>query len=231
MLADPPPRQLALPFPHRPEFAAADLIEAPSNAAALAWLARTPEWPGGRLLLWGEAGCGKTHLLHLWAARTGARYLPAPALRPEVLAEIVVGTGGLALDDADAAPDAVTLLHCLNAAAEAGRPVLLAARSPPARWAIGLADLASRLRATTAVEIGPAEEALLAALLARLLAERQLAVPAPLQAWLLLRLPRTPAALREVVARLDRAALGAQRAVTKAIIGEVLAMFLEAQEP
>ena len=235
MLSDAPPRQLALPFSHRPEFAAADFIVAPSNEAALAWLARTADWPGRRLLLWGEAGCGKTHLLHLWAARTGARYVPAPALRPEALdeilgAEILEAAGGLALDDADAAPDAVTLLHCLNAAAEAARPVLLAARTPPARWAIALPDLASRLRATTAVEIGPAEDDLLHALLARLLAERQLAVAAPVQAWLLARLPRTPAALREMAARLDRAALGAQRAVTRALAGEVLAAFLDEQE-
>ncbi len=230
MLSDGPPRQLALPFSHRPEFAAADFIVAPSNEAALAWLARTADWPARRLLLWGEAGCGKTHLLHLWAARTGARYVPAPALRPVSLDEILGATGGLALDDADAAPDAVTLLHCLNAAAEAARPVLLAARTPPARWAIALPDLASRLRATTAVEIGPAEDDLLHALLARLLAERQLAVAAPVQAWLLARLPRTPAALREMAARLDRAALGAQRAVTRALAGEVLAAFLDEQE-
>ena len=229
MLSDAPPRQLALPFAHRPEFAAADFIVAASNEAALAWLARTPDWPGRRLLLWGEAGCGKTHLLHLWAARTGARYVPGPALRAAALEEMLGAAGGLALDDADAAPDARTLLHGLNAAAEAGRAVLLASRTPPARWAIALPDLASRLRATTAVEIGPAEDALLHALLARLLAERQLAVAAPVQAWLLARLPRTPAALREVAARLDRAALGAQRAVTKALAGEVLAVFLEEQ--
>ncbi len=53
-------------------------------------------------------------------------------------------------------------------------PVLLAARAPPARWQFGLADLASRLRAITAVEIGPPEDTLLRILLARLLAERQL---------------------------------------------------------
>ena len=98
---------------------------------------------------------------------------PAPALHglPELPA------AGVALDDADAVADERALLHLLNAAGEAGLPVLLAARAPPARWAARLPDLASRLRAMTAVEIGAPEDALLRALLARLLADRQLRLP------------------------------------------------------
>ena len=115
-------------------------------------------------------------------------------------------SGGIAIDDADLAPEE-PLLHLLNASAEAGCPALLASRTPPARWPIRLADLASRLRAITAVEIGPADDSLLRALLLRLLGERQLAVPQAVQEWLLLRLPRTPEAIREAAARLDRLAL------------------------
>ena len=131
--------------------------------------------------------------------------------------------GGVALDDADAMAEEPALLHLLNAAREAGLPVLLAARTPPARWPVRLPDLASRLRAVTAVEILPPEESLLRALLLRLLADRQLAVRPDLQDWLLLRLPRSPAALREAVARLDRAALAAGGAVTRPIAAGVVA--------
>lgn len=210
------PRQIPLPFVHRPDFATATFLEAPSNADALAWLARTGEWPGGRFALWGEAGCGKTHLLHRWAARVGAHVTGMPE------AEIGPPAGPLALDDAEtAAGEERAFLHLLNGAAEAGCPVLLAARTPPSRWRVRLPDLASRLRATSAVQIGPAEDGLLGALLTCLLAERQLAVPPAVQAWLLLRLPRTPAAIREAAARLDHAALAAGGAVTRPIAAEV----------
>ncbi len=214
------PRQLALAFPHRPEFATAPLLEAPSNAAARAWLARTADWPGFRLALWGEPGCGKTHLLQRWAAARGASCWSGAGLRGIVPGPLP--RAGIALDEADALPEEPALLHLLNAAAEAAVPVLLAAHAPPARWPVRLADLASRLRATTAVEIRPADDALLRALLTRLLAERQLDVAVPVQAWLLARLPRTPAALREAAARLDRAALRAGRAVGRALAAEVL---------
>ncbi len=210
------PRQLPLPLDLAPRWAGWPFIEAPSNHAALALLEHAPAWPDHRLLLWGEAGSGKTHLLHRWARRAGAPSLEGAALRfPAPPAR------ALAIDDADLAPEE-TLLHVLNARAEARLPTLLAARPAPARWPIRLPDLASRVRAMLAAELGPPDDALLRALLARLFAERQLAVPETVQDWLLLRLPRAPAALREAVARLDRAALGAGGGVTRALAAAVV---------
>jgi chromosomal replication initiation ATPase DnaA len=194
----PAPDQIPLQFPYRPGFATADFMPAASNEAALAWIARPEDWPERRLLVWGEAGTGKTHLLHIWCRGHRAGLLTATSLpvleRPPET--------GLSIDDADQVSDETRLLHLLNAAGEAGHRVLLAARTPPARWTIRLPDLASRLRAITAVPIAPPEDSLLRALLARLLADRQLAVAAGLQEWLLRRLPRTAAAYREAVARL-----------------------------
>ena len=75
------PRQLALPFPHAPHFRAEEFLAAASNADALAWLRDAASWPLGRLALWGPEGCGKTHLLHLWAERHGADCWPARGWR------------------------------------------------------------------------------------------------------------------------------------------------------
>lgn len=217
-----PPPQLPLPFPFQPSYAADDFLQAGSNEPALSWLGRVSEWPGGRLALWGQPGCGKTHLLHVWTARahgvlqSGTGLADIPELPPH---------GGLAIDDADHAPEE-PLLHLLNATLEARLPVLLAARRPPARWPVRLPDLASRLRAITAVEIGPPEDSLLDALLLRLAADRQLDLAPALQGWLRRRLPRSPGALREAVARLDRAALATGGKVSRALAAEALADLL-----
>jgi chromosomal replication initiation ATPase DnaA len=85
-----------------------------------------------------------------------------------------------------------------------------------------LPDLASRLRALTAVRIGPPEDGLLRRLLARLLQERQLNVGGPLQEWLLVRLPRSQGTIREAVARLDHAAMAAGGRVTRTLAQAVL---------
>jgi chromosomal replication initiation ATPase DnaA len=208
-------RQLPLPFPHTTDFDDAPFLRAPSNETALAWLDHGT-WPHGRLLLWGEPGCGKTHLLHHWSRQTNARILAGPQLLLEPPLQPI------AVDDADLAPE-LALLHLLNAASEAGLPVLLTAALPPSRWRFAIPDLASRLRATTAVEIGPAEDSLLRMLLARLLADRQLAVAEPVHEYLLRRLPRTPAAIREAASRLDRLALASGHRITRGLAAHVIA--------
>ena len=211
--------QLVLPFPHEANYDARDFLPAVSNQEALAWLQRAADWPERRLALWGQAGCGKTHLLRAWAVSTGAPCLAGQALRD--LNE-VPDSGALVLDDADTvAPDAM-LLHLLNTARDRGLSVLLSGRTPPARWPVRLPDLASRLRAVTPIEIRPPDDALLRALLMRLLADRQLAVPQSVQDWLLLNLPRSPAALRTAVGRLDRASLAFGKAITRSLAASLL---------
>jgi chromosomal replication initiation ATPase DnaA len=215
-----PTAQLALNFPHLPQFTRGGFLAASSNEEARAWLARTEDWPLRRLALWGEGGCGKTHLLHVWADEHHANLCSGAALcDPAELPDC----GAFAIDDADACCDPEQLLHLLNLAEEAGSLVLLAARLPPARWSCELPDLASRLRAITAVQILPARDGLLRALLAKLLAERQLAVPEAVQEWLLLRLPRTPAAVWEAAMRLNRLGLERGRAVGRTLAAEMLA--------
>ena len=128
----------------------------------------------------------------------------------------------LAIDDADTVPQETALLHLLNAAAEAGHPVLLTAREPPSRQTHLLPDLASRLRASLAVEISPPDDAMLTQLLFRLAAARQLILNAQVSQFLLTQLPRTPAALREAIARLDRAALAAGGKITRPLAAQIL---------
>jgi len=208
--------QLPLPFAPVRQGSPPPVIAAASNEAARAWLARTADWPQRRLALWGPARCGKSSLLAQWARQQDARLLDGPTLR------FPPPGGPLAIDDADRAPP-LALLHVLNAVQEAGDPVLLAAAAPPARWVVDLPDLASRLRALTAVAIEAPEDDLLRALLARLFAARQLRPAEATLSWLLARLPRTHAAIAAAVERLDYAAQALGAPIAPALARQVLA--------
>ncbi|WP_149539389.1 P-loop NTPase family protein [Siccirubricoccus phaeus] len=206
-------RQLALPL-RLPPPAPGALLEDASNAEALAWLARPEAWPQHRLALYGPAATGKSHMLAEFAARHAWPSLPGPAIRglPDIPA-----APGLTLDDADCALDEAALFHLLNICAERRQAVLLAGRAPPARWPVKLPDLASRLRAITAVGVQPPTDTLLAALLRKHFAALQLRVDPAVQGWLLLRLPREAAAMAAAARTLNEAALAAGGAVTRTL--------------
>ncbi len=221
-----PPTQLPLPLARPPSSARADWIPDASNAEALAWLAAPGTWPLCRLALFGPAGTGKTHLLRIAAAEQGWRLIDGAALTEDLALAPAAGT---ALDAADQAGQAA-LFHLINQAAEARAPLLLAARLPPARWATTLPDLSSRLRATQAVGLAEPSDALLAALLAKHLADRQLRLDAAVQSWLLARLPRDAASLAAAVATLDEAALAHAAPITRPFARQVLGAWLAQDE-
>jgi len=114
------------------------------------------------------------------------------------------------------------LFHLLNLTAAEGGRCLMTAPCPPRDWGIRLPDLKSRLDATQSVRIAPPDEALLAAVLVKLFADRQLTVPHSLIDWLVLRMERSLGMARSVVAALDARALAEGRAITRAMAAEVL---------
>ena len=215
--------QLALAFDHRAALGAEDFLIAESNREAVLWLDRWPDWPAPALAIYGPAGCGKTHLAHVWMARSGARMLTPQALAAGPCVE-VLGEGGCAVIDwvDTAAFDEPALFHLYNVAAETGGHLLLTGREPPARWSVGLADLRSRLSAAPAVAVRVPDDALIGALLGKLFGDRQLRVGEDVIAFLLPRMERSFDAARRLVALLDAAALAGHRNITVPLARDIL---------
>lgn len=212
--------QFSFDFGDRPQYGSEHFLPAPCNEAALAWLGRWPDWPGPALAIHGPAGSGKTHLLHLWSARSDAALLDAAELTAAVVRDLAGRP--VALDGADELREPAALFHLYNLQKEGGSHLLLAARTPPARWDHGLADLSSRLATAPAVELGLPDEALLERLVVKFAAERQLEiVPAAIR-FLVARIERSFDAARKAVARLDSASLGTGRRITVPMAREVL---------
>jgi chromosomal replication initiation ATPase DnaA len=213
--------QLAFEFPNRPAFGAEDFLVAPSNEEAIVWLDRWPDWPLPALILYGPPGCGKTHLVHVWQVRSGAAVVLPEALTIARVPELAGSARALAVDGADEAEERA-LLHLVNLASERRAQLLLTARSAPQFWPTALADLRSRLLAMPAVAVGTPDDGLIAAVLLKLFADRQLTVGEEVVAYLLRHMERSLAAARRIVAALDHAALAAHRRVTVNLARQVL---------
>ena len=219
-------RQLPLDLTVPPAHARADFLPAPANRDALAMLDAPQSWPQGRLLLIGPEGAGKTHMAAFWAAENGARRVAAADLRPEAADLLAAPGGAVVVEDADHAGRAAgaeqALFHLWNLGPPRGCLLLLTARGAPRDWGLALPDLRSRMDAMAQVRLGPPDEALLAAVLVKLFADRQLAVPAGLIDWLVLRMDRDLGLARRLVAAIDREAMAAKAPVTRRIAAGLL---------
>jgi chromosomal replication initiation ATPase DnaA len=223
MKPDLPARQLAFDLPARALYHRDDFFPSPANVAALAALEDWRHWPGGKLVLTGPEGAGKTHLAHVWAGMSGAVILPATGLA--TLDPAPLTGAAVVVEDAEAVagnPAAETALFHLHNLVTSGGHLLLTAATPPRDWGLALPDLASRLMAAPHASLQAPDDALLAAVLVKLFADRQIAVSAALIAYLIARMDRSIAAAQALVAALDAAALARGGPVSRALAAEVL---------
>ena len=220
-------RQLILDFTHRPALGKADFLVSDCNRTAVAWVDRWPDWPAPALAVYGPRASGKTHLAHVWAARSGAVVVRGQDIENRAAPDILDDAPSCVLDHADDIFDEEALLHLYNHVAETGGSLLLIARLPPAKWKIDLPDLSSRVGAAPAVGIRPPDDELLGALLVKHFHDRQLKVADDVLVYLLPRMERSFAAAGTLVGALDRLGLAEGRAVTVPLARAVLEQLKE----
>jgi chromosomal replication initiation ATPase DnaA len=220
-------RQLVLDLPLRAALGRDDFLVTPSNAAAVAMIDRYPDWPHHGVVLVGDGGSGKSHLLEVWRQASGARLVTAAQLGSEAPDQLLA-EGALAIDNAPGeALDERALFHLLNLTRETGGHVLIASDTDPAHWKVQLPDLASRLRALAVARLDPPDDALLRGVLVKHFADRQVAVEESVISYLMLRMPRSLDAARAIVMELDALALAEKSAVTRTLAARVLQRMTE----
>lgn len=217
-------RQLGLDLPSRTALGRDAFYVAPSNAMALAMVDNWQSWAGGKLVLTGPTGAGKTHLTHVWADMTAAVIILAKDLPNADIPALA--TGAIAVEDvphiADNPAAQTALFHLHNLVLAEGHPLLLTGTPPVPRWKLTLPDLASRVAAATAVALDPPDDTLLSAVLVKLLADRQLTPKPDLVPYLLSRMDRSFAAAIALIDQLDAASLALQRPITRPLAASVL---------
>lgn len=212
-------RQLTFDLPMRAALERADFFVSPANADALAMVDVPALWPQGKLLLCGPEGSGKSHLAEVFAHDSGAMILEGRDLfDPDILPDVMV------IEDANlvATRQEETLFHLHNRMLAKGGLLLLTARQTPGHWGLRLPDLLSRMEGTAIARIQGPDDAVLAAVLVKLFADRQLQVAPSLITYLISRIDRSFAAAHALVGALDARALAQGRAVTRALAGELL---------
>lgn len=221
------PRQLPLDLGHGTGYSRDDLVVSSANRQAVALVDSWPDWPSPVVVLAGPTGSGKTHLASIWQERTGAQRLDARSL-----GEAASGFGlrPVLIDDIDGdRVDEPALFHLINAVRGAGSHLLLTARRFPTAWDVTLPDLSSRLKAAATVEIHEPDDLLLAGVITKLFADRQIEVEPHVVHYLARRIERSLATAMRVVERLDHMALEQKARITRALAAEAVSSMDEGQ--
>ncbi len=234
-------RQLTFALPTTVDYSLTSLCPLGCQADARTWLNNWRDWPNHGLVLMGEQASGKTHLAQVWLElaqqQPQGQLLRAADLAPERLAatldQLAAVCPLVVVDDADQLASLSAqegALHLYHAVQRRGGYLLLTARSAPAqvvdkgaaRWGLGLADWASRVRAMAVVAVGQPSDQDLRQVLSKLFNDRQLLPDPALQDYLLARTERSFASLGQLVAALDAYSLLHQRPITLPLARQVL---------
>lgn len=214
--------QYHFPLELAEDYSAESFFIAEANAEAFGLIERWPDWGSAYgLLIYGEEGCGKTHLAHLWQQKSQAIFLtpemlnaktyldaPAPCFVVEQLERI--GKGEEAF------------FHFLNHVQQQKGYLLCTSRVAPVDLPLRIRDVQSRVMGLLQVKVSPPDEALLASLMMKRFADKQLKVGADVIAYAVNRIERSYGAVNQLIQRLDARALEQKREITVPLVREVL---------
>mgnify|MGYP005968282897 CR=1 FL=1 len=218
---------VALELPVRSLTGRGDFFISEENAAAAALIDSFPSGFSGAVIF-GEKGCGKTHLAHLFAEtvfqKTGKEtaIMPAAEFNPSSSADFLEESPYIVLENVGRPVDERALFHLLNAVKSLNGFVLMTAERPPAAWGLTLPDLMTRLKALPCIEIQPPGEMLMQAVLIKQFADRQLKVAPEVIAYLLKNMERSFRVASFITRRADELSLAERRAVTIPLVRRVL---------
>lgn len=213
-------RQMPLSLTYRPAYGRRDFLVGACNHEAVEWIDRYPNWPMPALLIYGAAGCGKSHLASIFSqTQLSARSLTlSKALSEKALKTVVEDVDCLASEEA--------LFYLYNALTERGGVLLMTARTIPV---FKLKDLRSRITAMPKVFISPPDDELLGAVLTKVFYEKQLNVNPDVVEYTVNRLPRSFEAVLWLADTVDKLSFVKRQKVTVPLMREALKQYEETQ--
>ncbi len=197
--------QLPLDLQSPDRFSRDQFITDAGLGAVLDVLLHPDTWISPHLMLLGPTGSGKTHLGHIFAAETGARFVTAGDTASLDVASLPPQS--VVVDDAERASEEV-LFHLYNAVQVSGHHLVLLTDRQPLQWQVALPDLKSRLGAMRVVTVPEPEDDLLSAILHKLFSERAISPSPDAIAYIAGRMDRSVSAAQKIVTELEHYANG-----------------------
>lgn len=206
-------------------------MTSPCNIEAFNLLNSWPEWSFFAICIYGEEGCGKTHLAHVFADKVSRLtnypyHLPsikAASLTLENVHEFLERHRCLIVEDLQETKNFEAMFHLYNLYRNEGGNILFTSTQAPARLNFPLADLQSRLNIIPTAEIKTPDDELLSALIIKLFQDRQIMPSPEVVTYILSNMQRSFAYTRNLIETIDHISLAQKRAPNIALVKEAIA--------
>ena len=212
--------QLSLNLPYRTAYGREAFWVAPCNAQAVAWIDRYPNWSVPAVFIYGPAGSGKTHLVHLFTEEVIDGRTLTSDFRPPFQKKIAV-------ENVDKLASEEALLHLFNFIKELGGNLLLTARTMPR---FSLPDLQSRMALVPKIEIEMPDEQVIQMVAKKAFEDRHILVEENVLNYLSTHLTRSFPLVQQVIELADKKSLSTGHKITISILKQVINELKQEQE-
>jgi chromosomal replication initiation ATPase DnaA len=208
-------KQTIINFKHHSKQDKDNFLSSACNAEAFKFVDSFPtSWTDSKIaIIYGESGCGKTHLGNIWAEIANAKIITQNKFNPNDVLNALENGENFFIDNGIFPDKFLYDIYniCLK---ETSGFVLLSSNKHPKLWDIKLADAKSRLLSIKTIEIGLPDEDVLTGLLLKLFNDRQLKISPEVLNYILLRMERSFLSAIQTVEKLDNLSLQEKKNIT-----------------
>ena len=221
-------QQLPLEFAPCPSLDKEDFLVAHCNVEAVKMVDSWPDWPFFAICIYGDEGCGKTHLANVFANNVSQfdNYpyripsIQAKDVRLDTPHKLFAQHRCLIVENLTTKINNEAMFHLYNLYRNEGGFILFTSQLAPARMRFPLPDLQSRLNIVPSIEIKAPDDDLLSCLIVKLFMDRQIMVSPEIINYIIANMQRSFSFARKLVEETDKISLSRKRAVSLPIVKE-----------
>lgn len=217
--------QYLLNFGRIESFDDEDYIVTSSNATALEWVEKWPNWGDGIYsnisCIYGEKLSGKSHLARMWSRKSNAINVTTKYLEDK--SYIDSSCNSYVLEDLqNLIGHEVDLFNFFEHLIHSKKNLVITADIAISKIPFNLPDLRSRLNSIFSIEIKRPDEEMIEQILLKYFSDKQIAVSASVIKYLVARVNFSYKDILESVEKLDKASLEAQKNISIPFIKSIL---------
>ena len=198
--------QLLLNFNHKQNFNYNDFYVSKSNFYAFKLIDSWPKWEKKILNIYGETGCGKSHLSQIFISKHKAKLFRENQLDDDLLLKLKLYEN-LILDEFENRTDENLLYSLFNLVEQDNKFLIINSKKPIIQKDFLLKDLKSRVKNCLLAEIKMPDDELIFALLLKNFSDKQISIDKKIIDYIVKRIDRSYRNISEFIYKLDELTL------------------------